>query len=556
MRALLLSAIVLVLAAAARAAEPAASVRTGLALGDHLVRDLDGDGAADLLLVGVGGRVRVWRKASEGAGMAEDLVGELSLPRPNRSLMAVGDVLGRGGPPQLLVLSPDRPMLYPAAPGGGFAAEGNPISRRGRFQLRVGAPRFTEILTDLNDDGRPDLLVPNAWTCEIYLNEGPADESAVIPRFRRTAEVATDLRRTREYEGTTLSDQLESAFRIPRLSFQDVNGDGRPDLVVVDDERRGFHLQREDGSLPETPDRVLDLTIFVDTTPPATIRPGRTLAAGDDASLSMQDLDGDGIPDYVISHRRKIWVFHGSKDGPQFTEPSDILALAEDVSALLVLPLDDDDRPDLLLVRVEIPSVASILRGFFAEMEVEIKAAGYRGLENGKFSKTSTWKGGVTVRLPALGEILKNPQAILSRFEETASKFRRSLKADFDGDGSEDVALVSEDMKRIDVWRMKDRKPSAADEIGVRALFFEDKDREWSLDRILTWLSDLAERRVQSLTGGRDPDVKIRLRDPADFTVLAVETGNLAGGKAAGIIVLYADPSHGGECVVDLYSVK
>ena len=42
------------------------------------------------------------------------------------------------------------------------------------------------------------------------------------------------------------------------------------------------------------------------------------------------DLNDDQIPDTVIFHRRKLWFFHGTKNGPQFSEPSAIIKSAED----------------------------------------------------------------------------------------------------------------------------------------------------------------------------------------------------------------------------------
>ena len=92
---------------------------------------------------------------------------------------------------------------------------------------------------------------------------------------------------------------------------------------------RAFHMQRKDGTIPTHPDVVLDLRIFRDTAPVSALRPGRILAGANRAQYQSRDLDQDGIPDYVIGHRRKVWVFHGNKVRPQFTEPSTILKVSE-----------------------------------------------------------------------------------------------------------------------------------------------------------------------------------------------------------------------------------
>ncbi len=533
------------------------SLSPGLSYGAHRVLDLDGDGTAELLFVDREGRVRVWSRGDEKGTMAGELTGALNLRNADRTLLAVGDVIGDGGPPQLMVLSPDGPKIYLPAPGGGFVAEGRPVIRKRapKFRLRLGHPQFADILDDLNGDGRADLLVPHAEEFELWLNQGK-DEQTGLPHFVKAAVVRTDIKRTQVTAGKALSDQLESRFRIPKLHFEDVNGDDRVDLIVADGDGRAFHLQREDGTLPRDPDRVLDLDLFRDTTAEADIRPGRTLASSKHAKLSMQDLDADGIPDYVISHRRKIWVFKGTRDGPLFTKPSDILKTSEDVSALLVLPLDSDGRPDLLLLRVEVPDVAALLKGFFAEFEVVISAVGYAGRPGPKFTRSPQWKGELAIVLPAISEVLKNPQALLSRWEETTNKFRSAVDGDFDGDGSEDVAILSEDGMRVDLWKVRGERRAALDSSGLGSLFFDSKDREWSLDRVLEWLGDIAKRRVDRLTGGRPPDITIPLRDPSRFDVVSVESGDLDDDGRDEILVIYKDREAKGSVVLDLHSPR
>lgn len=547
------------LAAPARGQEPpkVSSLSPGLSYSAHRIVDLDGDGFPELLFITRDGLIRVWSHGAEAGTMADTMAGTLKLPHPDRSLLAVGDVIGDGGPAQLMVLSPDGPRLHPALPGGGFAAEGLAVipRRAPKFRLRLGRPKFADILDDLNGDGRPDLLVPHADDFELWLNEGK-DEKTGLPTYVKSAEVRTDINRTQTTSGSKLSDQLESRFRIPKLHFEDVNGDGRRDLIVNDGDQRAFHLQREDGSLPREPDRILDLDLFRDTTAEAEVRPGNTLAVGKDATLQMQDLNDDGIPDYVIAHRRKVWVFQGSRDGPEFTKPSDILKTSDDVSAFLVLPLDDDDRPDLLLIRVEVPDVAAIIKGFFSEFEVVISAVGYAGRPGPKFTRTPEWKGELAIVLPAIGEVLKNPQALLSRLDETTSKFRSTVDGDFDGDGSMDVAILSEDATRVDLWKVRKEHGAESDSAGLGSLFFGGEDQEWTLDRVLDWLGDIAKRRVDSVTGGRPPDMTIPLRDGSRYDVVSVVSGDLDGDGRAEILVIYKDREAKGTAVLDLHSPR
>jgi len=530
-----------------------ATARLGFPLVEARALDLGPGGRQGALLVGRDGEVRVYRRSEGGVG---GIHGALTLPDPAHSLLAVGDVLGTGGAPQLAVLSPSGLRIHVLEPGGGFAAKGKALGPRRKgslaFTLRVGRPRFAAILRDVTGDGLPDVFVPKGETCEIWTNRKSGEKATL----RKAATVNVDLKHTRTTEGKRLSDELDSSFRIPSLRFTDVNGDGRPDLVVEDRDRRHFHLQREDGAIPADPDVKLNLDIFRDTTPEAEIRPGRVLAGIGDSRFQMQDLDADGIPDYVISHRRKIWVFHGSRAGPEFTKPTTILKVAEDVTTLLLVPLDGGDHPDLLLFRLVVPTVVAIMRGLFAESEIEIRVAGYRSEKGRGFEKTPTWKSELKVRLPEIVGVMRNPEALIRRFEEATSKFRDSVTGDFDGDGESDVAMVTPDHTRVEIWRKMDREAARKGFSDFRFFLFEDPNRVWTIERILSWLGGEAERRAANLTGDRPPDAAHTLRDPDRHALGPVLALDLDGDGRSEVILITSDRQLAGEGVLEVLRLK
>src|SRR5690606_9218677 len=173
--------------------------------------------------------------------------------------------------------------------------------------------------------------------------------------------------------------------------------------------------------------------------------------APDLALLHSEDLDADGIPDYVIAHRRKIWVYHGTPQGPRFDAPSKILLLAEDVSFLMLLRLDADRYPDLVVFKVQVPTLASLLLGTFTEWAIRIRSLGYAN-EGGKtFAKVPRWRQETTVRLPPLASLLGDPEAVVARFRAAGARFLRSTATgDLDGDGAPDVLVQTDDRKALE----------------------------------------------------------------------------------------------------------
>ena len=541
--------------ALACAQTPAAPVRVELVqtlepafpLAAHLWVDVDGDKRAELVVFGRAGEVRTFTRAAGSAKFEATPIGTLQFADPRHTLVDTTRLLGNEGALQLVSASPAGLQVFALDAQGAFLPQGETLVARARFTLRVGQPTLADLAQDVNNDGRPDLVLPGPQSCELWLNEGipPVTGSAPArwPSWRKAATVAVELARTNARESANLSDVLSSTFTIPALSTRDVNGDKRPDLLVVDGERRAFHLQREDGSFPAQPDVSVDLSIFKDSTEAADVRPGHTLAIDAKASFQSRDLDGDGIPDYVIAHRRKVWVFHGSKAGPQFQTPAEILKASDDITGLQLARLDGDEYPDLLLVKVQVPTIATLVRGVFGEWDVDVSASGHLNPGGKGFETSPSLKSEITLRLPSILSLVKSPEKFLKRFEGVRDRFRESAWGDFDGSGTKDVALVSSDSSALEIWLVKDAGLTGSSAIDgeemLRKLLFEDPNKVWDIDRLVLWLGDLAERRTALLTGGRPPDGRIELRDKETARLYSLECADVDGDGREELLVRY-----------------
>lgn len=496
--------------------------------------DFDGDGRHEVLVVGRAGELRVHRVSDDGKsfGAASET---WSLPDPTHCLLDIHRPGGDKAPAELIVLDGKGARAYTYDRAKGLLKKSRRLARRARFRIRSGRPSFADFVRDVNGDGRVDLVVPEARFVTLWL--------ATEKSFKKTAEVAVKMRISSEFKARGNRDFFEHYVEIPDLTMTDVNGDQRPDLVVTKSNSMRFHLQKPDGSIPVEADRLLDHDKFRDTSAKATVRPGYTLAGTEKAKSLMRDLDADGIPDYLVAHRRKVWIFHGTKDGPQFVKPTGIMKTADEITGIWVARLDDDDDVDLLIVRVQVPSIAGIIGGLLGSVEIDFSAAGYANLDGKRFEKKPSWKRDLTFKLPSISEILRNPDAILKRFEDAGRKFRRNVRADFNGDGRNDVALVTEDAKSLDRFlaRSSDeaRGGETLDDV-LREVLFEDDNDVWDLDRMVAWLGSLGARQVSRLTAGRDPDSRTSLPDPAETPLRRMLAGPLDGRAGDELLLVFS----------------
>jgi hypothetical protein len=519
------------------------------ALAATRVANLDGQPGDELLLVGKAGEVRVHRFHAESG--ASEALGELVLPDPGHTLLQLVDMLGDERL-ELVCMDSRGARAYTLGDDGIFTGS-VALASRARCRMRTGRPMFSSIVSDVNGDGHPDLLVPTREAVQLWLASPSAGEGAGIT-LRRAATISVRVTHDESSDVDTLEEELVSSFTVPGLATQDVNGDGREDLLVSDGLVRAFHMQAEDGTYPLEADVSVNLSIFKDTTPDSGVRPGSILSASGDTQYTTRDLSGDGIPDYVISHRRKVWVFHGTLEGPQFIEPAVILRVADDVTALVVTSLDDDDASDLLLLKVEVPGIAALVVGLFSEWDVTVRAVGYKN-EKGLFGRTPEWKRDLALRLPAILDLVRNPMEMLAGFQKVENKFRVPTRGDFDSDGRDDLALVSEDGKLLEVWHGREGASDEWDvdpERGLRDLLFENETTVWDIERILAGLTDLASSRLSSLTAGREPDGRQELRDEALWLLAGVGAADLDGAGGAELLLFYEQRSAPGRLVIEI----
>jgi hypothetical protein len=499
--------------------------------------------AGGLLWIDAQGRVR--RLEASGSTGAFEPVPCEDPPRladPARTLVGLGQ-LGLGG--GFLALSTEGARWYPLDADGRPTLDSLELARRARFELRVGAPRYAPLFLDLDSDGIDELLVPGLERVGLWRMESSGDQ-ADRPRLRRALEVEVPTTVFAATERADLSQRLAARVSIPGLKTDDLDGDGRLDLIVEGDGAFGFHLADQVGNFSLEPDRRLELGLFRDESSEAgSTSPGGTLALGGKASVTRRDLDGDGIPDFAIAAGRKVWVFPATPEGPQFERPSTILKSGEDVTKALIVEVDADGRPDLVLLRLEVPSVATLVFGLVREFDVVLRADGYRNQGEGRFETRPAWGAEVRFRLPPILDLVGDPMSFLDDFRAAGSRYRLLADGDLDGDGAADVVALTEGGDALEVWLGAEAEQGVLTREALDALvadaLFGPGSKVWTLERVADFLGEQGGGLLRRATGGGAPTIRIELDGDAGAVerLTCVVPG---GSERASLVVVRSGP--------------
>ena len=236
--------------------------------------DLNGDGRPDLIVANAGSSTvsvllnTTSHVESTPVGVPTPLFPQAAVPATGSHpySVTVADLNGDGKPDLIVANSGSNTvsvLLNTTAPGAttpSFAAQQT---------FATGSEPFSVVAADLNGDGLPDLIVANyaSGTVSVLLN-------------------------TTAPGATTASFAAQQTFATgsgPKsVAVADLNGDGRPDLIVANS-------------------RSNTVSVLLNTTAPGATTPSfaaqQTFATGSVPNfVAAADVNGDGRPDLIVAN--------------------------------------------------------------------------------------------------------------------------------------------------------------------------------------------------------------------------------------------------------------
>jgi hypothetical protein len=380
-------------------ADPPVMAATGNFLGDlSLVRDVNGDGVADLLLPARDG-LAVYLGRPQGKGLARRAASRL--PAPGEVYRSTGDLERRYPLPQVQDVTGDgRPDLVFRDPVKRWRSLW--VARntgQGRFLPAVevvlgttGNPRDPNPvwMGDLDGNGlaevvfRQSLDDPKSGGIRKELEKARQPHGRLT--FRRVSkDLAPEKASYRTFDVTGWGfEAADAEVELPG-GFRDLNGDRRPDLVTV---TMDVGLPKLLGSLATKRLTVgLDFHVWCQQ-PDGAFRAVKGLDLSgsfrfdlDDMrvsqlSLFSGDFDGDGRADYVqLGRGKRVSIHRGRADCSFPAKPDMAFNLRDeprDLSLVQIRDLDGDGRSDLLVVQPQ----RAPEEGFTAPVRLDLYLSG------------------------------------------------------------------------------------------------------------------------------------------------------------------------------------
>jgi hypothetical protein len=246
----------------------------------HLAADADGDGRADLTMTFQDGGGKLWLNRSTPGKLAFEPT-KVERPTNTARRQALID-LDRDGKADWLRGTPKGVVFDKGDGKGHFAADTALVAPVG------GTARHETLClpVDLDGDGFIDLVVE--WG-----HYAAADGHSRL--FRNDGKMG--------FTDVTAASGLGDGTGLSIKGVGDVNGDGFPDLLVLEKKVPAVYLNDGKGRFTKLPDAIAGMT--------AATRP----AYASWGVAVVTDFDNDGIPDVLWNGKHFLWVLRGTGGG-------------------------------------------------------------------------------------------------------------------------------------------------------------------------------------------------------------------------------------------------
>lgn len=481
-----------------------------------LIADADRDGLADLLTVGEE-RISLYFQRSTSQG---NVGFDFSQPDTFIALLgrSAGWELSENYPDaqgnrvfSLLALIDGTRVLQWQLQDRAFAEPSTLLSDLTGFA--GGGINRLHFSQDINNDELDDLIIPGAGSLLLHIRN--ADGS-----YQQPLSVLSDMQ-----VNTTLSLRLSlerdvgQSLSIPLIELRDVNSDGNPDLISETTERFDVFLANAGGDyFPQNPtysiDRLeirerlgsfdIDQLDFSNLTGMLALTHEETL----------EDVDNDGIADFVLREGGKVSLFAGTSDGMDFTQPRQVLRSGGNVLTTFLQDENEDGLKDLWLWRVEPVSVGDLFLWLAISGSINVEAFVYHN-EGQSFARRPARQLTVALKFPSAVSLISTAMNFQEQMDEARdTAIIPTAVAKLTGIGSnEDLVVLLEQQVQV-FFNSMEPEPVVPEDQFLASLGYSRDRNNYEIDirRIIEEFQIEQNQELRAVEG-RAPDHTLTLSE-------------------------------------------
>jgi hypothetical protein len=293
------------------------------------VADVNGDGKPDLIIANLASNTVsvLLNTTAPGAPTPSFAVQQTFATGTAPNCVTAADVNGDGKIDLVVAnsnsntISVLRNTTAPGAATPSFAAQQS---------FATGNAPFSVTAADVNGDGNPDLIVANSQSNTVSVLLNTTVPAAATPNF-------------------AVQQPFATGARPVSVTAADVNGDGKPDLIVA-------NLNSD------------TVSVLLNTTAPGAATPTfaaqQTFATGySPFSVTTADVNGDGKPDLIVAlgNDGTVVLLNTTAPGaatPTFAAQQDVAARGSGPDSVTTADINGDGKPDLIVTSIQGYSVS------------------------------------------------------------------------------------------------------------------------------------------------------------------------------------------------------
>lgn len=283
---------------------------------------------------------------------------------------------------------------------------------------------------DVNGDGLLDIVVPSGSSYQIYLQ---SERNSFSPPH--TVRFEPKLR-TEFGDMNSLDSTILQSTSIPLFKVEDVDGDGRTDLVAETESRVTFFIAGEE--LPSEPTWSLDLAALRASVPQEEGFSFDNLITSLTPSVRWRiaEIDGTAPAELIVQTDDTLKLYSGGARTGTANAPSQVLRASGPILYFFLRDTTGDSLPELQIVRSDDLSLGRLVRWIILPGELEFYLYTYVNQPNAEraasFGLKPSKRNTLAIEIPRLLSIEERIEDLEGSFSDRMNVPARKFTLDAD----------------------------------------------------------------------------------------------------------------------------